>query len=193
MVSYYNPVALQRQQQALAAGHQGGQFHHGSAAHHMQWYPPAPHGAYTPHPHQMTAGSGTPASYCMQGEHQQMWHHHSVFHPGGGEYITPDGAAAMHHQQHPTATTPVGHPMDGVDGHQLPSPPITVSGSDMSSPGGGGSGSPGVGHHQGRPTPTRSPYEWIKKTAYQNQPTPGKFGFVVLFNSPGKRRPKNGE
>lgn len=54
----------------------------------------------------------------------------------------------------------------------LPSPPITVSGSDMSSPGApNGSSSP---HIHSRPTPVKSPYEWMKKPSYQSQPNPGK-------------------
>lgn len=59
------------------------------------------------------------------------------------------------------------------DGLQsLPSPPITVSGSDMSSPGApNGSSSPQL---HSRPTPVKSPYEWMKKPSYQSQPNPGK-------------------
>lgn len=62
------------------------------------------------------------------------------------------------------------HINDGLQ--SLPSPPITVSGSDMSSPGApNGSSSP---HIQSRPTPVKSPYEWMKKPSYQSQPNPGK-------------------
>jgi homeobox protein CDX len=55
----------------------------------------------------------------------------------------------------------------------LPSPPVTVhSGSDMSSPGASGpSSSPQI---NSRPTPVKSPYEWMKKPSYQSQPNPGK-------------------
>jgi homeobox protein CDX1/4 len=69
------------------------------------------------------------------------------------------------------------------DGLQsLPSPPITVSGSDMSSPGApNGSSSPQL---HSRPTPVKSPYEWMKKPSYQSQPNPGKKlmknGFCIL-------------
>ncbi|CAG9798007.1 unnamed protein product [Chironomus riparius] len=53
----------------------------------------------------------------------------------------------------------------------LPSPPVTVhSGSDMSSPG-APSSSPQI---SSRPTPVKSPYEWMKKPSYQSQPNPGK-------------------
>lgn len=62
------------------------------------------------------------------------------------------------------------HLNDGL--HSMPSPPITVSGSDMSSPGApNGSTSP---HMNSRPTPVKSPYEWMKKPSYQSQPNPGK-------------------
>nr|ART89584.1 caudal [Lutzomyia longipalpis] len=65
-----------------------------------------------------------------------------------GEHITPDGLTS------------------------IPSPPITVSGSEMSSPGApNGAGSP---HTMSRPVPVKSPYEWMKKTSYQNQTNPGK-------------------
>lgn len=62
------------------------------------------------------------------------------------------------------------HIPDGLQG--LPSPPITVSGSDMSSPGApNGSASPNI---HSRPTPSKSPFEWMKKPSYQSQPNPGK-------------------
>nr|XP_018904628.1 PREDICTED: homeotic protein caudal [Bemisia tabaci] len=56
--------------------------------------------------------------------------------------------------------------------HILPSPPITVSGSEISSPGTvNGSSSPQLP----RPPPPRSPYEWMKKSSFQNStPNPGK-------------------
>ncbi|CAO1314465.1 unnamed protein product [Diamesa serratosioi] len=63
------------------------------------------------------------------------------------------------------------HINDGL--HSLPSPPITVSGSDMSSPSAlNGASSPQI--NSNRPTPVKSPYEWMKKPSYQNQPNPGK-------------------
>lgn len=65
----------------------------------------------------------------------------------------------------------------------LPSPPATIhSGSDMSSPGaiGPGSSSPQI---PSRPTPVKSPYEWMKKPSYQSQPNPGrkKLNFFIFF------------
>lgn len=74
------------------------------------------------------------------------------------------------------------HISDGLQ--SLPSPPITVSGSDMSSPGApNGSSSPQL---HSRPTPVKSPYEWMKKPSYQSQPNPGRQSFLahVLVSSP---------
>ncbi|KAF5290554.1 hypothetical protein FQA39_LY14683 [Lamprigera yunnana] len=153
MVSYYNPTAMYRHQQAVAA--QGAQFHHSGTSMHS-WYPPGYH-----HQAPQVAPTTTP-SYCMQDE-QQMWHHHSVFHQ---EYSDiPHHSGIPIHQQH--------HQQLLESESQLPSPPITVSGSDMSSPGtAGGTISPT--NPLTRPPPVRSPYEWIKKTSYQSQPNPGK-------------------
>ncbi len=67
------------------------------------------------------------------------------------------------------------------DGIPLPSPPATVhSGSDMSSPGAthGPSSSPQI---PSRPTPVKSPFEWMKKPSYQSQPNPGKK--FILFRA----------
>lgn len=74
------------------------------------------------------------------------------------------------------------HINDGLQ--SMPSPPITVSGSDMSSPGAAnGSSSP---HNHSRPTPVKSPYEWMKKPSYQSQPNPGKKSFdgSAVYSSP---------
>ncbi|XP_031339699.1 homeobox protein CDX-1-like isoform X2 [Photinus pyralis] len=154
MVSYYNPTAMYRHQQAVAA--QSAQFHHSGSSMHS-WYPPGYH-----HQAPQVTPAPTP-SYCMQDE-QQMWHHHSVFHQEYPE-IPHHGAGVPLHQQH--------HQQLLEPESQLPSPPITVSGSDMSSPGtAGGTISPP--NPLARPPPVRSPYEWIKKTSYQSQPNPGK-------------------
>lgn len=61
----------------------------------------------------------------------------------------------------------------------LPSPPITVSGSELSSPGGApvAASSPN-GNIAGRASPSTEKnvyYEWMKKPTYPAQPTPGKF------------------
>lgn len=61
------------------------------------------------------------------------------------------------------------HITEGIS--SLPSPPITVSGSEISSPGApNGSASPQI---SARPAPAKSPYEWMKKTSYTTQPNPG--------------------
>ncbi|KAG5871755.1 hypothetical protein JTB14_020364 [Gonioctena quinquepunctata] len=109
-------------------------------------------------------GTAPPAPYCVQEE--QMWHHHPahthpVFQNEFPDYV---------HSGNPPL-----HPLHQVDAeNQLPSPPITVSGSDMSSPGGQSGDISTPNHTQSRPTPARSPYEWIKKTSYHSQPNPGK-------------------
>lgn len=63
----------------------------------------------------------------------------------------------------------------------MPSPPITLSGSEMSSP--GAPNGPQSPHHNNaiRTTPPKSPYDWIKKTSYTNQPNPGK-KMIHLFD-----------
>lgn len=150
-VSYYTNTPMYRHQQAVAAAQP--QFHTGSTMH--SWYP-----GY--HQGNQSAASG---SYCMQDEQQVAWHH-SVHHPH------------MYHQEYNDFVHAGGSSLPPQlqqvgEGHdtQLPSPPITVSGSEMSSPGAGGN-SPA--NSQNRPAPARSPYEWIKKTSYQTQPNPGE-------------------
>lgn len=161
MVSYYNPAAMYRHQQAVTTT--TAQFHSSSPMH--SWYP-----GYHAQGGQMTAGPTS--SYCMQDE--QMWHHHPahsqpMFHPTEfHDFVAHSGM-----QQHQV-----------LEHEQLPSPPITVSGSDMSSPGGGGGGGNVTPPQtQTRPAPVRSPFEWIKKTSYQSQPNPGKLvSYVILRN-----------
>lgn len=153
MVSYYNnPAAMYRHQPSVAS--QAAQFHHTSSSV-QSWYPGSYH-------HQAAQVNPTPGpSYCLQDE-PQMWHHHSVFHPDYPELAHHSGMP-MHPHHHQQLLEPES---------QLPSPSVTVSGSDMSSPGAtGGNVSP----PNGRPPPVRSPYEWIKKTSYQSQPNPGKW------------------
>lgn len=98
----------------------------------------------------------------------------------------------LHHHHHASnAGSASEHLNDGLQ--SIPSPPITVSGSEMSSPGGGGvnggsaahNGIHGAGGGGGggsasphqmsmRPGPVKSPFEWIKRTSYQNQTNPGR-------------------
>lgn len=151
-VSYYNSSAMYRHQQHVAAAAQP-QFHSGSPMH--SWY-----SGY--HPQQ--SQTAPPTTYCMQ-EEQQMWHHPAhhphMYHQEFNEFV--HGGASLPQLQQVANETHES---------QLPSPPITVSGSEMSSPGTGGNISPA--NTQNRPAPARSPYEWIKKTSYQTQPNPGE-------------------
>lgn len=126
---------------------------------------------------------GTPTS---AGHHHHHLHHHhhnpNQQSHGGGGLGGPGGSGSG------GGGGASEHLNDGL--HSIPSPPITVSGSEMSSPGGGvnagtsshnglllhngpGSASP---HHQMsmRPVPVKSPFEWIKRTSYQNQTNPGE-------------------
>lgn len=150
MVSYCNSLAMYRHQQQ------------GHAA--PGWYQ-----SYQPHQ--------VPQQYLSCDEQGlPPWHHpphppHAVFQP---DWSPSASSEYMHHHQHglhqhglqdplrdPLSTDPI-----------LPSPPMTVSGSDMSSPSGGGTASPP--QTGGRPLPARSPYEWMKKPSYQSQPNPGE-------------------
>lgn len=146
---------MYRHQQAVTTT--TAQFHPSPAAAAMHsWY-----SGYHPQGGQIP-GSGPTPTYCMQEE--QIWHHHPahsqpMFHPEYHDFV------GMQQQPHV------------LEQGQLPSPPITVSGSDMSSPGGGGNVSPP--HTQARPAPVRSPFEWIKKTSYQTQPNPGKLIYIA--------------
>lgn len=164
VVQYYNTAAMYRHPQAMtaaaavaAAAHQGAQFYPNAPMH--TWYA----GGYHGQPSQM---SQPPSTYCMQEEQQQMaaaaWHHANP-HSFQQEFQDFFGHTNFQGQQNPCPN----------DNGALPSPPITVSGSEMSSPGIDGS-SPNQNNHT-RPPPVRSPYEWIKKNSYQNQPLPGKF------------------
>nr|XP_022900000.1 homeobox protein CDX-1 isoform X1 [Onthophagus taurus] len=78
---------------------------------------------------------------------------------------------SQHHQR-------VSYPVDmqtHVSGGEVPQMPSPISGSDLSSPGlNPGEMSPQApsSHTVNRPPPVRSPYEWIKKNSYQNQPNP---------------------
>nr|CAH7747240.1 unnamed protein product [Callosobruchus chinensis] len=183
MVSYYGQSAMYRHQQQITPA-SNGHFQSGSPMH--SWY------GY----HQQTS----PATYCVHDE-QQMWHHHPaathpahpVFQHEFTDFIHNSIPALQHPSPMGGAQAPppdcVAAPMDGCPPgaqQQLPSPPVTVSGSEMSSPGGHSAGTVTPPHHmhhhqmgggaahQSRPAPARSPFEWIKKTSYQTQPNPGK-------------------
>lgn len=151
MVSYYNPLAMYRQHQPSSTpGGVPSQFHHQPSP--PVWY--GPPGGYQSSHHQAQ-------QYLPEGmEHQQPpWHHHPMFQEAWSQPDFPP---------HPTAEDP-----------QLPSPPITVSSSELSSPGAAGGGTHTPPQHS-RPLAVRSPYEWMKKPSYQSQPNPGKYLFTSL-------------
>lgn len=165
VAQYYNS-AMYRHPQAMtaaavaAAAHQGAQFYPNASMHPHSWYPSGYHGQSG----QMSQPA--PTTYCMQ-EEQQMaaaWHATNThsFQQEFQEYF-----GHFHGQQ--TNQSCLNDNNNGA----LPSPPITISGSEISSPGIDGS-SPIQTNHP-RPSQVRSPYEWIKKNTYQSQPLPGKF------------------
>ncbi|XP_059618262.1 homeotic protein caudal isoform X2 [Phlebotomus argentipes] len=123
---------------------------------------------------------------------QQMYYtHHAMFHQSSPDWpshdnFSPPQNSLLHQSTTSGSATPGLHLSHGPPGGMgqsgehmstdgltnIPSPPITVSGSEMSSPGAAnGAGSP---HTASRPTPAKSPYEWMKKSSYQNQTNPGK-------------------
>ena len=132
---------------------------------------------------------GSPAGYVSKQDQQQQQHLVGV---GGGVSPPPIPVPVSNHFGLPpciTVTSQSGVPGDGGgalpplgsnpgagDGHALS--PASISpgggGGDFSSPSlvGGGGGS-------GRPQPARSPFEWMKKPSYQNQPE--KNGMISKF------------
>ncbi|XP_031829008.1 homeotic protein caudal isoform X2 [Nomia melanderi] len=197
MVSYYNQLAMYRQQpqptmqQPLMQQIQ----QHGPAQQAQQhaantspdgsqqyWYG-YPHGhTHAGHHHQPGGGqqyldhevlSGWPHSHAHHYSHLQYQHHQTY----------------QQHQQQPPQITGLtewsGDEGQTAVGAGEPSPPITVSGSEISNP--GTPSTPPANNNNNsitannnnnttpiRPTQIRSPYEWMKKTSYQSQPNPGK-------------------
>ncbi|XP_055713398.1 homeotic protein caudal isoform X2 [Phlebotomus papatasi] len=152
---------------------------------------PAPNHWYAPNYHQPpNAQLFGPDSDAQA---QSMYYtHHAMFHQGSPDWPSHDNFSTpqnslLHQSASSGSGTPGLHLSHGASGGMgqssgehistdgltsIPSPPITVSGSEMSSPGApNGAGSP---HTVTRPAPAKSPYEWMKKTSYQNQTTPGK-------------------
>ncbi|XP_037902538.1 homeotic protein caudal isoform X2 [Hermetia illucens] len=114
-------------------------------------------------------------------DHQHVYYSPQIFHQTPPEWQT--------HENYPgqqAGLTPQGIPSNITSGggnsenltEGLPSPPITVSGSEMSSPGvPNGASSPHAPNNasNSRPTPDKSPfYDWMKKPSYPAQPNPGK-------------------
>ncbi|XP_023013661.2 caudal [Leptinotarsa decemlineata] len=106
-----------------------------------------------------------PNPYCVQ-EEQQMWPHH---HPHA-VFPHTDFQDYMH-----TGIPPMQHPQHQLDpeNHQLPSPPTTVSGSELSSPGGHNDNISSNSHNSARPPRVKSPFVWMKPS-HHAQPNPGK-------------------
>lgn len=167
MVSYYNHMAMYRQQPAVMPPQP--HFNNGSSGP-SGWYP---YGNNSPgHQHHQQLLN------CMQegvqeSAGQQMPWAHSVFHPHHPQeyleqkYILPHQLPA--HSQHPLVYEqgPVGlGPHEPPP--QLPSPPTSLS--ELSSPGGNLT----PPQQQGRPQAIRSPFDWMTKPNYQTQPNPGE-------------------
>ncbi|XP_062706603.1 homeotic protein caudal isoform X1 [Aedes albopictus] len=172
MVSYYNHFAM------YPKNHSGNLPYSASAG----WYP----GNYQHQPpHPQFIGDGESSPQPMYYPHPHVFHQSSPDW-SGHENFTPPQTTLLPHGASPGGlhlgqTTPGAangssnnnnngeHCPDAL--HSIPSPPITVSGSDMSSPGApNGSSSPQIAS---RPTPVKSPFEWMKKQSYQSQPNPG--------------------
>ncbi|KAJ8952440.1 hypothetical protein NQ318_014532 [Aromia moschata] len=154
MVSYYGPAAMYRHQQQITAPN--GHFQPNSPMH--SWY-----AGYHQTPQ---IGSAPPSSYCVQ-EEQQMWHHHpahphSVFQHDFQDFVH-SGIPPLQHPQHQLEPE-----------NQLPSPPITVSGSDMSSPGAqSGNISPQQNHVQNARPPRRGvPTSGSRRRRISRNPIP---------------------
>lgn len=199
MVSYYNPLAAMYPKSHCANLYSGGN----------PWYP----SNYQPSNAQLFAGAvaaassdadGQPPMYypphMFQSSSSPDWHDNFSTPPSVNVLQAPSTPAAghhhhqlhNHHHHHHANQSGGDHLNDGL--HSIPSPPITVSGSEMSSPGGGGGGTGGANSssatttHNGlhgpgsasphqmsmRPVPVKSPFEWIKRTSYQNQTNPGE-------------------
>lgn len=106
--------------------------------------------------------SAPPSTYCVQDEQQmhQIWHH-------------PAGHFQTEFQDFLHTGIPTLPPHQ-IDAESLHSPTVTVSGSDMSSPGGQSGNITPPQQNAARPPQARSPYEWIKKNSYQSQLNPGE-------------------
>ncbi|XP_017759612.1 PREDICTED: homeobox protein CHOX-CAD-like [Eufriesea mexicana] len=200
MVSYYNPLAMYRQQQQPTGQQPLVQQiqQHGQAQQAQQ------HATATP------ADGGQQYWYGYPHSHSHATHHHQT--AGPQQYLDPTDVIPgwphphvhpyshlqyQHHQayQQPQMTGVTdwsGDETNPAVGAGEPSPPITVSGSEISNP--GTPSTPPANNNNNtitpnnnnnnsnnnnnttpmRPTQIRSPYEWMKKTSYQTQPNPGK-------------------
>ncbi|XP_058447731.1 homeotic protein caudal [Malaya genurostris] len=171
MVSYYNHFTMYPK-------------NHGSNLSYSAtsgWYP----GNYQHQPpHPQFIGDGESSPQAMFYTHPHAFHQPSPDWSGHESFSTPPQTSLLPHGPSPgglhlgqsaaggSSSNNNANDHIGDGPHCMPSPPITVSGSDMSSPGApNGSSSPQI---TSRPTPVKSPYEWMKKQSYQTQPNPGK-------------------
>lgn len=191
MVSYYNPLAMYRQQQQVGAQQglaqqmqqhgqtQGGQQHGASGDGQQYWYG-YPHGH--PHHHHQSTGA---QQYLDHADVLAGWPPHPHAHHYTHLQYQHHQAYQQHHQNG-LAEWSGDEGNNGV-GTGEPSPPITVSGSEISSPGtpatppaNNNNNSAAANNNNSaattpvRPPQIRSPYEWMKKPSYQSQPNPGK-------------------
>lgn len=121
---------------------------------------------------------------------QQVYYSH-VFHQPSPDWIT-------HESYTPSSQTNYLQPSFNLMNHHhgilehnneaiqsIPSPPITISGSDVSSPCIPASSSSPL--TPVRPATSKSPYEWMKKSSYQ--PNPGKLNMhrkLLLYSNESK-------
>ncbi|XP_015113449.1 homeotic protein caudal isoform X5 [Diachasma alloeum] len=199
MVSYYNHLSMYRQQQQNASSQQLAQQSQ-------------PHVQAHQHAHQQPGG--------QQYWHPGYGHHHQA--SGAQQYLEhsdvfgwphphahPYSQLQQYHQQMyqaqneptPAHQTPINGVADwsGDEGNNNgvgtgePSPPITVSGSEISSPGtpsspNGNNNSSNAANNNSasstpmRPAQLRSPYEWIKRPSYQHSQNPDKYRVVYSDN-----------
>ncbi|XP_043256253.1 homeobox protein CDX-1-like [Colletes gigas] len=193
MVSYYNPLAMYRQQQQPTTGQQQlaqqvqqhaqaqqAQQHAATEGGQQYWYG-CPHGyTHGAHHHQ----SGGPQQYLDHADVLSGWTHPHAHHYSHLHYQHHQAYQQQQQQQLTGVTDWSGDEANPAVGAGEPSPPITVSGSEISNP--GTPSTPPSNNNNTitannnntttpmRPTQMRSPYEWMKKTSYQSQPNPGK-------------------
>ncbi|XP_029036045.1 homeobox protein CHOX-CAD [Osmia bicornis bicornis] len=203
MVSYYNPLAMYRQQQQSAGQQPLAQQvqQHGQAQQAQQhatvtsgdggqqyWYGYPHSHSHSTHHQAAAAAAAATQQYLDHTEVLSGWSHPHAHHYTHLQY---QHQQAYQQQQPQMTTVPdwSGDETNPAVGAGEPSPPITVSGSEISNP--GTPSTPPANNNNNsttnnnnnnnnnnttpmRPAQIRSPYEWMKKTSYQSQPNPGK-------------------
>lgn len=186
--SYYNPLTMfQRQSAQQSAAQQHMQQMHQQSQHQNSeggqnyWYHGYPYG----HPHA--------AHHQATSAHQQYLDHDITWH----QLHHPHLSYQQHHPSYSQQTS-LKTEWNSEDGNPVgtsePSPPITISGSEVSSP--GTPSSPPANNNNNnssvannnttpiRASQIRSPYEWMNKPSYQSQPNPGLYIYIIEFFSP---------